>query len=318
MKLPKITVIIPCLPDKTPKESLETLKKTDYQKGKIEILVTQGKNPSRQRNLAIDKASGEIIFFFDEDATIPKDHIRRTLAHYEKQIDALGGPVETSKTDSFLQRCFGYVIGSYFATQSMSNKFKGRGIARKATEKELILCNFSIRKSSLGEHRFDERLYPNEENELFNRLMSEGKVLFYDPELKVYRKQRENLLLFAKQFYKYGYSRIEHLLIRPSSFSLVFLVPPVFTIYIVALVTSVFFLRPSFLYLSPLLLYALIANISAINIAITEKNLKSTLVTPFLFLVVHMSYGIGMIIRLLKFGKEERPKEVKITKIKLK
>lgn len=319
MKLPLITVIIPCLPEQTPKESLETVKKIHYPKNKIETIVTKGRNPSRQRNLAIDRASGEIIFFFDEDAEIPEGHIKKALEHYKNpDIDALGGPVETSQTDRFLQKCFGYVIGSYFATQDMSNKFKGRGKPREATEKELILCNFSIRKSALGKHRFDERLYPNEENELFNRLMAEGKKFFYDPELKVHRKQRKNLFLFAKQFYKYGYGRVEHLTIRPSSFSPVFMIPLLFTIYLATLILLTALQKMLILYTIPLLLYAVAAFGSAAKIALTEKNAKSLLVTSFLFLVVHSSYGIGMITSLLKFRKEERPKEVKITKIKLK
>ncbi|MFH1444873.1 MAG: glycosyltransferase [Nanoarchaeota archaeon] len=315
----KITAIIPSLPDKDPEQALETLKKTDYPLDKIEVMITKGKNPSRQRNQAIDRATGNIIFFFDDDSEIPKDYFKKALEHYEDEtIDAIGGPAETSRTAPFLQKCFGYVIGSYFATQSMSNKFHGHGKVREATEKELILCNFNIRKESLGKNRFDERLYPNEENELFNRLKSEGKNFLYDPNLKIYRYRRKSILNFAKQFYKYGYGRIEHLIIRPRSFSPVFIIPPLFVIYLLLLIGLIFMQKAYPIYFIPLALYLLITIGSAAKIAITEKDPKTILITPPLFLIVHTSYGIGMITSLLNFRKTERPKEVKVTKIKLK
>lgn len=318
LRTEKLTIIVPSLPGIDNLRFVETLKRTDYPLANIELLISEGKNPSRQRNLAIDKATGEIIFFFDNDAEIPNNYLKKAMQHYQNQdINSIGGPVETSNTDPFLQKCFGYVIGSYFATQSMSNKFKGQGEIRPATEKELILCNFSIRKISLGKHRFDERLYPNEENELLNRLSSQGKKLIYDPDLKVYRKQRGNLAKFAKQFYKYGYGRIEHILIRPSSISPIFLIPLLFVIYIVSLIISAPSQKTNLLYFIPLLVYILIALVSSIKIAIDERNLKTLMITPGLFFIVHISYGMGMITSLLTFRRKERPKEVKITKIRL-
>lgn len=315
----KVTVIIPILPDVTTAQAIETLRKIDYPPDKIEVLVSRGKNPSRQRNQALDRATGDIIFFFDDDSEIPRDYFKKALEHYKNSdIDALGGPAETSKTDSFLQKCFGYTLGSYFATQSMSNKFHGYGKIRAATEKELILCNFSMRKKSLGEHRFDERLYPNEENELFNRLIAEGKRFIYDPDLKIYRHQRSSLINFAKQFYKYGYGRIEHLIIRPKSSSPVFIIPPLFVTYLLTLIVFLLLQKIQLIYFIPLLIYFVMALISAAKTAITEKDLKTLLIIPFLFFVVHASYGVGMITSLLNFRKKERPKEVKVTKINLK
>jgi len=318
-KTKKITVIIPCLPKQNSGTAVSSLKDIDYPKNKIEILIAEGNNPSRQRNLAIDQATGEILFFFDDDAEIPRDYLKKAMHHYENEgVDALGGPVETSKESPFLQKCFGYVIGSYFATQSMSNKFKGHGKTRTATEKELILCNFSMRRKSLGDKRFDERLYPNEENELYNRLISEGKNLVYNPSLKVYRKQRDSIHKFAKQFFKYGYSRVEHLLIRPSSISPVFLVPPIFVIYLLTIIGLSITNQITLPLIAPIVLYISISLVIAGIIATNQKDPKSLLVTPFLFFIVHTTYGLGMMVSLLNFRKKIRPKEVKIRKIHLK
>ncbi len=221
----KFSIIIPVAPWDEPKRAITSLKLVDYPKNKFELFLIKGTNPSRQRNEGIKEAKGEIIIFLDNDSEIPKDYLIKIEKHH-KNYDIVGGPAETSNEDTFLGKCEGSVIASYFASQKMQSKFKGIGKIREATEKELILCNLSIKKEILIKYGlFNENLYPNEENELLNKLQKNGIKAVYDPKNPIYRRQRETLYKFSKQFFKYGKSRIEHFKEKIENLSLIFFTP---------------------------------------------------------------------------------------------
>lgn len=252
----------------------------------------EGTQPAKQRNEAIKRAKGEIIFFFDDDVIVDPDIIIKMLKHYEdKNVAIVGGPNLTPESDSFIQKSFGYVMESYFGTSDMCNRYKASGEAREATEKDLILCNLSARRSLLEkEGAFVESLYPNEENELFNRLQAKGYKLIYDPKAIVYHSRRSSIKGFIKQNFNYGRGRIEQTLIQPSSFKVLFAVPTIFTLYLVSLplISNKIFFLPLFLYIS-------ISLISSAKISWSKKNLKLLLILPLLFPMIHVPYGLGFI-----------------------
>ncbi|MFH1456005.1 MAG: glycosyltransferase [archaeon] len=307
-----ITVIIPYALNSLPKV-VDSLKKVDYPKHKIQLLISVGNNPSKQRNQALKQAKGKIIFFFDDDPIIPKDYFKNILPYFkDKTVAGVGGPVLTKRNVSFFQKCAGYVLASYFATQKMHARFTPVGKTRIANEKDLISCNLAIRKSVLGKKPFDERLYPNEENELLNRLRREGYKLIYDPKAKTYRGQRENLYQFAKQFFRYGKSRVEHLILQPKNFTPLFLMPACFVFYLLLLI-----LFPLPWMFIPLVLYILLDLIFSVKIVFEQKSLTSLFCVPYLFLIVHVVYGLGTIYGPLQPFKRPRQKKIQVKEEKL-
>jgi hypothetical protein len=58
---------------------------------------------------------------------------------------------------------------------------------------------------------FREDLYPNEENELFNRLGAEGRVLAYAPAAQIRRPRRHSLSAFTLQAFRYGRGRAQQM-----------------------------------------------------------------------------------------------------------
>ena len=322
MIYPKISVIIPIPPDMDEVVALNSLARLDYPKNKIEIIITIGRHRSIQRNKAIEKVTGEIIYFLDDDTILREDAFKRILEYYkDKKIVGVGGPSLTKETDTFIQKCFGYVLGSYFATQRMSAKFRKVGKVRIADERDLILCNLSFRTSVIKEFKgFNPNLHSgNEENELMNRITRKGWKLIYDPELFIRRSNRKNVIAFGKQIAKYGKGRIEHFLYRPSFFEPLFLIPLLFLIYLVSLL----FIH-NILYFIPLIIYIVINIISSLVISFRTKDPKTFFMTTFLFFLVHMSYGVGMLIGLYKyFLKEKRiisepiVKKINLSKIKV-
>lgn len=309
-----ISIVIPTHRPEKLKQLLRSLKSMGYPKDKLEILVSYGENPSRQRNEAVKKATGDIIYFIDDDVGLETGIFPRVLEHYEDtQVAGVGGPNITPETDSFLQKCFGYVMQSFFGSASMRSRYKPVGAVKEATEKNLILCNFSIRRNILEKMKFDERLFPNEENELFNRLKSRGYKLLYDPDLVIYHSRRNDLLGFIMQLFGHGRGRAEQILIQRHSLSLLFFIPSLFLIYLFIPVIHTIYLLPTGLYL-------LFDILSSLNITIEKRDPRLLLILPFLYPIEHISYGFGFIwgfLNSITGKKRQLTKGVKVEKIML-
>jgi succinoglycan biosynthesis protein ExoA len=288
---PSISVIIPVRPSSSARDVLQSLMDVDYPKDKIEVLLVEGTQPSKQRNEAARQAQGEILYFLDDDSVVhPLLFTVVAGAFGDEGVVAVGGPAVTRETDSFLQKCFGHALGAHLGSLWMRRKFKATGRVKLATEQDLILANLAInRHTFLKSGGFNESLYPNEENELLNRLEIEGCCFIYDAKALVYRSQRRTLGSFVRQLFNYGRGRMEHFLVSPRFFRPIFLVPLVFTSYLISLPL----IHHSW-YWAPLALYILLGLIQTGVLAFEQRQPKVFLIVPFLFPVMHVSYGGGL------------------------
>ena len=193
MDFPFISVIIPVKPGGYVR-ALGALKGVDYPMDRLEVIVAEGRQPSVQRNRAAREAKGEILYFLDDDSLAPAGLFKEVATRYgDPEVSGVGGPIITSPTDGFLRKGFGLALSSPFGGSSIRARYKRLGVERRGTENELILANLSFRKSVfLGAGGFNENLYPNEENELLNKLTSEKKIFLYVPDAWLYRSQRPN------------------------------------------------------------------------------------------------------------------------------
>jgi succinoglycan biosynthesis protein ExoA len=298
--LPFITIIIPVGPNRSCKTVLDSIRNLDYPKEKMEVIIAEGRQPARQRNEAIKIAKGSLLYFFDDDVILKPDIIKRMLGFYKNpEITMVGGPNLTPETDSFLQKCFGYSMSSFFATAQMSSRYKSAGHEREATEKNLICCNVSGQAMVLRNNLFNETLWPCEENELLNRLHSKGYKFIFDPQSIVYHSRRSSLGKFIKQNFGYGRGRVEQLLIQPSTFEFIFLTPPLFVFYLMSLgigfVSRAFpmsFLLP---FSIPFFAYCTINIFVSLWTACAAKKAMAFPLLPSIFFLIHIPYGLGMI-----------------------
>ena len=201
--------------------ALESLQRVAAPPECYEILIAEGSAPSRQRNTAVHEAQGEIIYFLDDDSRVSPeclDTIGKVLA--DPSVAAVGGPSLTPADDSLLQQLFGSLLSSVLGAGAVRNRYRTVGSERTTTDKELILCNLAMRRSVFLEAGgFDERLYPNEENELLNRVVARGMKLVHAPAMAIRRSQRRTLRLFTRQMFSYGRGRAQQTLISGPDFS---------------------------------------------------------------------------------------------------
>lgn len=309
----KISIIIPVKPGGEVR-AFGPLRSVDYPDEAFEVLLAEGCSPSRQRNEAASMAEGEVLYFLDDDSMAASDCLQSISRHYEdSSVVAVGGPSLTLPTDSPMQKAFGLAFASIFGGGGVRTRYRKVGKARSTGDSELILCNLSFRRDrfiALG--GFDERLYPNEENELMDRLVDSGGILIHDPDLAVSRSQRPTFRAFARQLFTYGRGRGEQSRIS-GSVKPIALAPALFLLYL-ASVPIVH--KP--IYSIPLLCYLIL---NAIFSVLEAGRGGYPILAPRLlaiFPTFHLCYGAGVLVGLAfpRFRSPRESGEVKVSWVK--
>jgi len=276
------------------RELLESFAARD---ARLNIVEIQRTSPAAARNVALARATGEIVYFLDDDVTVVPDLFSRALMTFAARPDAMvvGGPNLTPADSDTFQRCVGEVFSSWFGAATVRDRYCRRGGVRPANDSALILCNLALRRQIVSElpEPFKEHLVCNEENVLLWELSASGARMLHDPDLVTYHRRRANLREFAAQVFRYGRGRWQNTSVAPSSLSLTYIIPAIFILY---LISTLFVHRQ--LYLGPLLLYlGLLLGASAW--AMLDSRQPRTF---FLFLVLfplcHLSYGCGFLFQM--------------------
>jgi cellulose synthase/poly-beta-1,6-N-acetylglucosamine synthase-like glycosyltransferase len=299
--LPSVTVVIAARPEQADIQALTASRRLDYPADKLEILVARGKQPSAQRNTAMKEASGEWLYFLDDDSVAPPDNLRRALPYFSRpDVKMVGGPNVCPPEAPWLEQVFALVLASWLAFGPSRARYAPVGQVRPTSEKELILCNLAARRKDMLElGGFNEALYPNEENALMDELQKRGGKLMYDPAFIVQRRPRASLGSFARMLRTYGRGRAEQFRLHPTLGSALNFVPPLFCLYLVKLLMGALtilvwpaYAKFELLALAPLALYLLIVIGQAGLLASGGRVFESIAAIP-LIILTHVLYGYG-------------------------
>lgn len=299
-----ISVIIPAESVCSSAPVLDYLKRVDYPQENIEIIMSIGNWPSAQRNQAARLAKGDILYFFNRDTQLQPDVFKKMVSIINRgtKIAGVGGVDITPQANSYIQHLFGYAMGSYFAHWKMRARYVQVGKEKVACENELLLSNMAIKRSVFLEAGgFNEGLYPNEENELINRVSKMGYEFIYSPDIKIYRDRRRDIFKFIRQFYSYGQGRLNQVNIEGVSGNLQFLIPLFFLLY----VSSLFFAGNSRIVFIPFIIYIVLAAIDSTYLSL--KNKKNLMILPAIYLVMHFSYACGFLAGIYKNITKRKP-----------
>jgi cellulose synthase/poly-beta-1,6-N-acetylglucosamine synthase-like glycosyltransferase len=282
-----------------------------YPSDLVEVFIVHGDAPSVQRNRAAALASGEFLYFLDDDSELDPHALAWVLECYREwpDVGAIGGPSVIKRGAPLKVRSFGVAMGSVFGLGPARHRYHPSGLIRAAGENELIGCNLSVRRALFEAHGgFDPRLYPSEENEWMNRLRERGVAMLYHPLAVVTRNPRDNFRQLLVQHLRYGMGRTAHLRLRPEFINVVLLVPLLFVLYLgglgVALATRQGLPAPRvlLLWLAPLVAYAQFLLSAALFGALTVKRgrLRTFLLLLAVYPIIHLSYGVGSMLGFLR------------------
>ena len=287
---PAVSIIIPVKPGGRV-SALSGIRGLQYPTDSFEVIVAEGKCPSRQRNAAAAAAAGELLCFLDDDSQISPEFLHTMTRHFDDPgVAAVGGPSLTPESDTALQQAFGMALGSVIGGGLMRNRYRQVGSIRATCDQELILCNLSFRKDIFLDYGgFEDRLYPNEENELMERIMRGGGLLIHDPDLAVNRSQRPTLKAFCRQLFSYGRGRGEQTILS-GAIKPITCVPSLFLLYLLLLPLAH---KP--VYYLPLLCYLLLTVSVSVREAVRTRRPRSAVLLPVVFVLFHVCYGLGVV-----------------------
>jgi len=289
-----ISIIVPVKPG-FKAAAISVIRELPFEIEYYEVFLSEGCAPSRQRNLAAREASGDILYFLDDDSIINSNNLTLCSSVMEDAaVSVAGGPSITPTTDTWLQKLFGCALASPFGSGPVRNRYQVSGMPRETSDNELILCNLAVRRSVFLElGGFDERLYPNEVNELLVRIRQAGHKLIHIPDMYVYRSQRQSLTAFIRQMFAYGRVRAQQTLLT-GKFSFISFIPMLFLLYLafpLILVSHVIILIPLYAYLLLTLFFSVIECIRSGTIA--------TMLLVLIYPLMHLVNGAGLLIGLV-------------------
>ena len=283
--------------DKT-KAIMEAFKAEDNGFYNVQVLDNPARIQAAGWNVAIKNFTGDVLSRIDAHTHIPSDFSRKVMADIEQGENVVGGKrpclVESdSKWSKMLLSTENALFGSSINS------------SRRSESKTYIKTMFhaSYRREVFDKvGLFNEKLIRTEDNEMHYRIRQAGFKLLYDPEIVSYQYARSSLKRMIKQKFGNGYWIGLTVKVCPGCLSLYHFIPFAFVLAIIA--TSVI-AALGFPWLSLLMwaLYWLFAFVSMVIAMINDGFSFAMLLMPFIFLILHVSYGIGTIAGLLDFKR---------------
>lgn len=298
MKNYKFSIIIPVAENENYNQSLNAIKKLNYPSSKIEVIIVHGNQPSKQRNLASKQAKGDILYFLNHDSIPDKDNLEMIDKIFRalKNAAVIGGPSLAKNNDTLFQKTIAVAFSSFIGSSFSRSRYAQIGSFRQSNELELILCNMAIRKDIFIKlNGFNTNLYPNEENELINRVQKRKKDIYYHPGIAICRSQRKNFFKLIKQIFTYGRGRGEQTMVHISNLTIFPVISLGFCLYLILLLIF----RHKYLAI-PGLIYLFIIMIASFIKTIQCKKIVCLLYLPVIFFIIHTFYGTGFIAGIIK------------------
>ena len=288
-------VLIDSMSDDTTKTIMKRFSDENKDFKNIQILDNPGKKQAMGWNVAIKNYRGDAILRVDAHASIPFDFVRKNVEVLESGEFVSGGirpniiQEKTSWKETLLlaeSSMFGSSAASYRRSEKKSYV---KSVFHGAYKREVF--------DNVG--GFDEQLGRTEDNEIHYRIRKAGYKICYSPDIISYQHTRSTLKGMLKQKYGNGYWVALTLKVCPGCLSFYHFVPLCFVIGIIGVSILKAIGYPFFSYLMWGMYWLCAVLMSFIAVKGQKKNLYQ-LSLPILFFLLHVSYGIGSLVGMLK------------------
>jgi glycosyltransferase involved in cell wall biosynthesis len=267
-----------------------------YPQFHIQIIDNPRQIVSTGMNLALRQAKGEIIIRVDGHCIIASDYIRNCVEHIQNEsVDGVGGPMK-SIGETYISAVIAIGMSSQFGV--------GNSAFRTLSGNSMLVDTvpFPAYTHQIIETvgPYDEELVRNQDDEYNYRIRKlGGKILLADDVRSTYFS-RSSFKHLWKQYFQYGYWKVRVLQKHPRQMSPRQFVPPAFLLAL--LISALLSLSPATRFLSMIvpLLY-LFANLMASLYTASKRGWKYLPLLPLAFAILHLSYGLGFQVGLVKF-----------------
>lgn len=281
--------------DNTKKIMLDFKKENSKKFSKIQVLDNPKKILPCGWNVALKEAKGDAIVRVDAHSTFPNTFVSENVKELEKGENIVGGHrISVCDDESTWSKTLLIAEESLF----------GSGIAkyRREDKREYVstLAHAMYRKKVFDEvGPYNEKLARTEDNEMHYRMKQKGYKFLLSPNVISYHHARNTFKGMIKQ--KYGNGKWIGITMYhcPKCFSIYHFVPFAFVLGIIFSIIMAVLNFTIFLYLL-FGAYILFNIVNLISIIIKNKFNFMYLLLPFILFILHISYGMGTIVGIIK------------------
>ena len=238
-------------------------------------------------NLGIKDAKGEFVVRIDAHAEAAEDFIEKNVETMLKTTDAVcvGGKLTTMSLNGD-NDTISKVLSSPFGVGNSSFRVSdGAGYSDTAV--------YGLYKKEIFERvgYFNEKYIRNQDIELHSRIRKAGGKFYFNPQINCVYYSRNTVKKMVKQAFGNGKWNMVLLKNQNSALRLRHLVPFAFVLFLIVTTLLGFFSKYLwFLELGVLFLHLALGLFAATK---KTKSISEILKMPFLFLLLHVSYGAG-------------------------
>jgi glycosyltransferase involved in cell wall biosynthesis len=333
---PTVSIIIPCRNEaKFIDKCLNSVFSFDPVQGGMEVIVVDGMsddgtrdilskwmnnhpglrvldNPRRivptAMNIGLKAAKGDWIVRLDAHADYPKDYLRLCLETSQHTgVENVGGVFKTLARDDSAQAML---------VQALTTHRFGVGNANyrlNTSEGPADTVPYGCYRRDVFNRigLYDERLVRNQDYEFNRRLLRTGGRIWLDPKIQVYYYNQGTILGLLRQAFFTAQWITYMWYIAPYALSLRHLIPALFVLSLIgSTLLSFFYPFGVLLFLSIISVYGISALVASIQQG-CHYGMWMALILPFLFLIYHISYGMGILWGALRLIVRRSPVQVR-------
>lgn len=313
---PRVSFIVVAKEARHVRACIDRLAHVHLPDGGYEVWLSVGHAPAAQRNAAAAVASGDVLYFLDDDSlidpTAPAAALDALTHLDDPDIAGVGGPAEPVGDGRAFTDALSAAMTSSFGMGPAWRRYRAEGRRRLGEEWDIIGCNLAVRAAAFARvGGFDERLFPNEENELIARMAEAHAHVVYEPAMRVQRPLDDGPLDAARRFWRYGRGRMAHFHARPASFRWLFLLPLLWAALVAAACVSALLWSwgaglPPWWWSSLMLGFGAYASVDLGATVRAARRVHAragaTLWLPLVFPLLHTAYGLGQLVGTLSPG----------------
>ncbi len=326
--MPLVSVIIPCYNEQaTIRLLLEALYQQSYPREKLEVILSDGMSTDNTRaevarfqadfpdlsvsvvdnaqrsipsglNRAIEAAQGVYIVRLDAHSVPAQDYIERSVSALQAgEGDNVGGVWEIHPGGP------GWIARS-IAAAAAHPLGVGDALYRYTSQAAYVdtvpFGAFSRQLlTELG--GYDESLLSNEDYELNARLRARGGRVRLDPRIRSGYFARSSLSKLARQYFRYGYWKLQMLRRYPRTLRWRQALPPLFVLGVLGLLLlAPFWNLARILLVCGIGVYLLVLFAGSLPTALQKRDPLLALGMPLAIAVMHLSWGSGFLVSLLR------------------
>jgi len=248
-------------------------------------------------NLALQRAKGDVIVRVDGHTIIDPTYVTECVAALQRtEADNVGGRMVATGTTPF---------GEAVALAT-SSPFGVGGARFHYSDKEewvdTVYMGAWPRATFDRNGTFDEELIRNQDDEFNYRLLNWGGKILLSNRIRSTYYNRGSLQALARQYFEYGYWKVRVMQKHPKQVRPRQLVPAALvTVLIGGALLAPFSRLIGYGWLLAVVLYA--AGNLAASISLASRNgWRHIRWLPIAFFTIHISYGSGFLVGLLKFA----------------